>query len=218
MLTNRISVTAAVARSCLAAALTAACTARPDDKIVKIDSGTIEGAVSGEVLSFKGIPYAAPPVVALRWRAPQPVTSWSGVRPATKYGPDCMQKPVGGDVAPTAGEFSEVCLFVSVWRPVTRKAGAALPVLVWRADRRAGRGGRARLREEYGHHGHRPRRARGPAGAPGGEGQRGSQHGGAVDQTSHLCRWPDSRWENGDGYGVCPARRCGSARRPRCRC
>ena len=106
--------------------------AQSDDKIVKIDSGTIEGAVSGEVLSFKGIPYAAPPVGVLRWRAPQPVTPWRNVRRATEHGRDCMQKPIPGDAAASGSDFGEDCLFVNVWRPAATRPGSALmPVLVW---------------------------------------------------------------------------------------
>jgi para-nitrobenzyl esterase len=139
MLSDRVPLTPLFTLLSLVLALTAACGAQSDEKIVdqshnkvvKIDSGTIEGAVSGDVLSFRGIPYAAPPVGALRWRAPQPVTPWSGARPAIQYGPDCVQKPVGGDVAPTAGEFGEDCLFISVSRPVGMRADARLPVLVW---------------------------------------------------------------------------------------
>ncbi len=101
------------------------------DKILEIDAGTIEGAVSGDVLSFKGIPYAAPPVGALRWRAPQPVTPWRGIRAATAYGRDCMQKPIPGDAAASGGEFGEDCLFVNVWRPTATKPAARLPVFVW---------------------------------------------------------------------------------------
>lgn len=105
--------------------------AQPNGKIVKIDSGVIAGSLSGDVLSFKGIPYAAPPVGALRWRAPQPVTPWRGTRPATKFGFDCMQKPVPGDAAASGNAFGEDCLFVNVWRPAAVKRGEALPVLVW---------------------------------------------------------------------------------------
>jgi para-nitrobenzyl esterase len=130
MLTMRLNATAA-GLGLIAITLTATHAGQSDDTVVTIDSGAIEGAVSGEVESFKGIPYAAPPVRALRWQPPQPVAPWSGVRLAKTYGPDCMQKPVGGDVAPTAGGFSEDCLFVSVWRPAAMKAGARLPVFVW---------------------------------------------------------------------------------------
>jgi para-nitrobenzyl esterase len=58
---------------------------------VHVQGGTLEGAVSGDVLSFKGIPYAASPIGTLRWRAPQPVKPWKGVRQATAFGHDCVQ-------------------------------------------------------------------------------------------------------------------------------
>jgi len=98
---------------------------------VTIDSGILAGVEVDGVISFKGIPYAAPPVGDRRWRAPQPVASWTGVRPATEYGPDCMQKPIPGDAAASGGEFGEDCLFVNVWRPAPMKPATALPVLVW---------------------------------------------------------------------------------------
>jgi len=96
---------------------------------VKIDSGTLEGAREGEVLAFKGIPFAAPPVGDLRWRAPQPVAAWTGVRQATTYGFDCMQKPFPMDAAPLGTTPGEDCLVANVWRPA--KAGGKLPVMVW---------------------------------------------------------------------------------------
>src|SRR6476660_4824650 len=82
---------------------------------VKVEGGTIKGAVADGVLSFKGIPFAAPPQGDLRWRPPQPVVAWTGVRPATEYGHDCMQKPFGGDAAPLGTEPAEDCLVVNVW-------------------------------------------------------------------------------------------------------
>ena len=60
---------------------------------IKLDAGIIEGTLSGHVLSFKGVPYAAPPINNYRWRAPQPVIPWSNVRAATSFGHDCMQQP-----------------------------------------------------------------------------------------------------------------------------
>jgi para-nitrobenzyl esterase len=65
--------------------------ATPAGDRVKIDSGEIQGAVSGGVVAFKGIPFAAPPVGDLRWRPPQPVAGWKEGRPAQAYGHDCMQ-------------------------------------------------------------------------------------------------------------------------------
>src|SRR5438105_2175843 len=58
---------------------------------VTIDSGSIIGATDGRVVSFKGIPYAKPPVDSLRWRAPQPVDHWSADKDATKFGASCPQ-------------------------------------------------------------------------------------------------------------------------------
>ncbi len=94
-----------------------------------IDSGMIQGAVADGVLSFKGIPYAAPPVGNLRWRATQPVAPWSGVRKATAFGPDCAQAP--GDVEKIQTTPSEDCLFVNVWRPANVEPNTKLPVIVW---------------------------------------------------------------------------------------
>ncbi|PSB16076.1 carboxylesterase [filamentous cyanobacterium CCP2] len=102
-------------------------------RTVQLDAGAIEGSVVGNVLSFKGIPYAAPPVGNLRWQAPQPVAPWEGVRPAIEYGDDCIQLPIPGDAAASGNRMSEDCLVLNVWRPaaIDRDAEEALPVLVW---------------------------------------------------------------------------------------
>ena len=97
---------------------------------VKVEGGAVKGAVADGVLSFKGIPFAAPPVGDLRWRPPQPVVPWTGVKEATAYGHDCAQKPFPSDAAPLGTEPSEDCLVVNVWRPA-EKSSAALPVMVW---------------------------------------------------------------------------------------
>jgi para-nitrobenzyl esterase len=98
--------------------------------VVKIDSGVVRGVASGTLEIFKGIPYAAPPVGNLRWRAPQPVKTWTGVRDATDYGHDCMQLPFPNDAAPLRTQPSEDCLYVNIWAP--RKRGAKpLPVMFW---------------------------------------------------------------------------------------
>lgn len=96
---------------------------------VKLDSGRIKGVLSGKVIAFKGIPFAAPPVGDLRWRAPQPTHSWTGVRAAAEYGADCMQLPFPSDAAPLGTKPAEDCLVINVWKP----AGPAqkLPVMVW---------------------------------------------------------------------------------------
>ncbi|WP_156457829.1 carboxylesterase/lipase family protein [Sphingomonas sp. Leaf412] len=93
--------------------------------------GRVRGTVSAGVEAFRGIPFAAPPVGANRWRAPQPAAAWTGVRDATRFGADCMQKPFPSDAAPLGTTPAEDCLFVNVWRPAGVKAGARLPVVVW---------------------------------------------------------------------------------------
>jgi len=66
---------------------------------VKIANGELEGATEKSgIRAFKGIPFAAPPVGDLRWKEPQPVKNWDGVRKAIKFGPRAMQKPVFGDM------------------------------------------------------------------------------------------------------------------------
>jgi para-nitrobenzyl esterase len=97
---------------------------------VEVDSGALQGAVADGVLSFKGIPFAAPPVGDLRWRPPQPVPAWSGVRLATSYGHDCMQLPVPSDAAPLGTPPDEDCLVLNVWRPA-EASSRPLPVMVW---------------------------------------------------------------------------------------
>jgi para-nitrobenzyl esterase len=107
---------------------------RPQPKagnVAKTDFGLVEGAVSDDVLSFKGIPFAAPPIGNLRWRAPQPPQPWGGVRSAVTFGNDCMQLPVSGDDAPLTTTPSEDCLVLIVWRPANVASGERLPVLFW---------------------------------------------------------------------------------------
>ena len=65
---------------------------------VKTANGVVEGAEENGVRAFKGIPFAAPPVGDLRWKPPQPVQNWTGVRQATQFGPRCMQRAVFGDM------------------------------------------------------------------------------------------------------------------------
>lgn len=96
---------------------------------VAVDSGAVVGAALDGVTSFKGIPYAAPPVGALRWSAPAPVQPWSMPRDATAYGPDCMQNPLPG-IKPGERPMSEDCLTLNIWTPKLAK-GAKLPVMVW---------------------------------------------------------------------------------------
>jgi len=111
-------------------ALSASCAASTDPKTeVRVEQGRLSGSVENGVASWKGIPFAAPPVGPLRWRAPQPAASWQDVRPATAYGHDCMQKPFDGDAAPLGTPPAENCLYANVWRPAAFKG--KLPVVVW---------------------------------------------------------------------------------------
>jgi para-nitrobenzyl esterase len=103
--------------------------AQTGSTLVSVQQGKISGALENGVASWKGIPFAAPPVGQLRWRAPQPPASWNGVRQATAYGSDCMQKPFGGDAAPLGSTPAEDCLYANVWKPADAKA--KLPVIVW---------------------------------------------------------------------------------------
>ncbi|MGL3823228.1 carboxylesterase/lipase family protein [Sphingopyxis sp. R3-92] len=110
----------------LLAAMTAAPVAAQQ---VATDSGAVTGATADGISSFKGIPFAAPPVGAGRWSAPAPVAPWTAPRDATAYGPDCMQNPLPG-IQAGSRPMSEDCLTLNVWTPKPAK-GAKLPVMVW---------------------------------------------------------------------------------------
>ena len=99
---------------------------------VATDAGLVEGTVNADsqVRIFKGIPFAAPPVGALRWKAPQPVPSWTGVRKATEFGARCMQGRIFGDMVFRDSGPSEDCLYLNVWAP-SASGPAHLPVMVW---------------------------------------------------------------------------------------
>jgi para-nitrobenzyl esterase len=106
--------------------------AQQTPSVVRVDSGQLQGTVDDGVVSFKGIPFAAPPVGDLRWRPPQPAAQSTGVRQATEFGADCMQGRFGLPPAPGAPPApSEDCLFLNLWRPASAALGAKLPVMVW---------------------------------------------------------------------------------------
>src|SRR5258708_6538222 len=98
---------------------------------VKTANGVIEGVnrPSG-IRIFRGIPFTAPPVGELRWKAPQPVKNWEGVRQAVEFSASCMQRPVFGDMEFRAKGMSEDCLYLNVWTPA-KSASDKLPVLVY---------------------------------------------------------------------------------------
>ena len=99
--------------------------------LVTVDGGQISGTSEDGVRAFKGIPFAAPPVGALRWKAPQPVVPWTGVRAADTFGAECMQTPypTGSPYASEPRPISEDCLYLNVW--TTAKPGDKRPVLFW---------------------------------------------------------------------------------------
>jgi para-nitrobenzyl esterase len=98
---------------------------------VKTANGALEGRFEeGDVRVFKGIPYAAPPVGALRWQSPKPRRAWKGVRQATAFGPRCMQRALFSDMVFRSDGVSEDCLYLNVWTPA-KNAGERLPVLVY---------------------------------------------------------------------------------------
>lgn len=102
--------------------------------IVSTAEGKLEGAHENGVYVFRGVPYAAPPVGNLRWRPPQPVEPWEGVRPALTFGPVSYQ-PYGApsesisSVIIVPGQHSEDCLYLNVWTPALDDAKR--PVLFW---------------------------------------------------------------------------------------
>jgi para-nitrobenzyl esterase len=125
---KRFTMTAAFVFAC--ASLASAAITEP----VKTNGGLVSGAAGNnpDVRVFKGIPYAAPPVGPLRWKAPQPAPKWEGVKTATSFGPRCMQ---GGGGAGRAGApppppTSEDCLYINVWTAAA-SSSARLPVMVW---------------------------------------------------------------------------------------
>ncbi len=108
----------------LACALTFTAAAWADPVKVKVDSGTLVGEASDGITSFKGVPFAAPPVGDLRWKPPQPVAAWTGDRAAIENGASCSQNSRLGAEA----KVSEDCLYLNVFAP---KDAKNLPVMVW---------------------------------------------------------------------------------------
>ena len=97
---------------------------------VKTAEGFLEGKDLSGITVFKGVPFAAPPVGNLRWKAPQPVEKWEGVRKATEYGPNPMQEALFGDMNFGTKVNSEDCLYLNIWTPA-KTMKEHLPVLIY---------------------------------------------------------------------------------------
>ena len=95
--------------------------------VVTVAGGQLQGHGDGSVFAFLGIPYAAPPVHALRWKEPQPPASWTGVRDASTFGNRCAQNASSTNM--TAASTTEDCLYLNVWTP--NPSASKLPVMVW---------------------------------------------------------------------------------------
>jgi para-nitrobenzyl esterase len=106
----------------IATATAPAQSAAGEPTLVQVDGGTVRGTAANDVIAFKGIPFAQPPVGALRWRPPQPVAPWKGVLEASHWQSDCVQLP--------SERTSEDCLYANVWRPASAW-DKPLPVMVW---------------------------------------------------------------------------------------
>ncbi|GLU34269.1 carboxylesterase family protein [Trinickia caryophylli] len=126
----------AVAACCMSLSPALTCTAAPPSPLaprVVLPQGVIEGARTNAggkaVHAFLGIPYAAPPIGDMRWREPQPLARWAGVRDAKNFGPRCMQRPLGR-MTFRSKEMSEDCLYLNVWAPAT-DAEERVPVLIY---------------------------------------------------------------------------------------
>lgn len=100
-------------------------------EVVQTKKGKVRGLIKEDVVSFKGIPYAAPPVGEFRWRPPQPVKTWEGELDASNYGANCAQSGWGGEPGTIAEGSSEDCLYLNIWKPVNHSEDAKLPVMVW---------------------------------------------------------------------------------------
>jgi para-nitrobenzyl esterase len=90
---------------------------------VAVEPGFVQGTSEDGLANYRGIPFAAPPVVDLRWRAPQPAAKWPGVRQATNFDPSPVQGMRSGP------EMSEDCLYLNVWKPA-KSSDDQIPVLV----------------------------------------------------------------------------------------
>ena len=117
----------------LATLLGPACRANADPLTVKTAQGTVHGKTvnDGMARAFLGLPFAAPPLGDLRWKAPQPPAHWSGVRDATSFAARCAQWSIWADYIFQDAGPSEDCLYLDVYTPVAVHPAHPLPVMVW---------------------------------------------------------------------------------------
>jgi para-nitrobenzyl esterase len=102
------------------------------DPVIKTESGSVRGSIEGNIFAFKGIPYAAPPFGANRFRPPAPVVPWEGERAAQTFGPTCPKPgyaPPFDSILPEPAIAGEDCLNLNIWTP--ELGNALLPVMVW---------------------------------------------------------------------------------------
>ncbi len=104
-----------------------------DSLTVKTEQGKVQGKTinDGKVKAFLGLPYAAPPVGEMRWKAPEAPAKWKDVRDATKFGAHCAQGPVFADMIFQDAGPSEDCLFLNVYAPADSSEKSKLPVMFW---------------------------------------------------------------------------------------
>ena len=117
----------------LAALAVALCEVEPalsQVQTAKVTGGELQGVAKEGVASFKGIPFAAPPVGELRWKAPQPVKPWTGCKKAEAFAPGPMQDALFAAMMGGSTNLSEDCLYLNVWTPA-KSANEKLPVMVW---------------------------------------------------------------------------------------
>jgi para-nitrobenzyl esterase len=107
------------------------CNAQLTISKVKTSDGILQGVIEGQSAVFKGIPFAAPPVGEFRWRPPQPVKKWSGVRDATKYAANPAQAGWGAKPGTIAEGSAEDCLYLNIWKPASATKNLKLPVMIW---------------------------------------------------------------------------------------